>query len=121
MRYQEPTRYQIKTSFILSGRTGDLQLVDVGYAGLFKAAFRELAGSTLSSKAESSPQGFKPSASQRRVMLTQWIGEAWERTCRCHASGVARTFRHLGITLPLDGSGDHELRLEHHPHYVLQR
>ena len=45
------------------------------------------------------------SAKQRRILLTAWIGEAWEEPC-ANKDMIIRGFRKCGISVAVDGSED---------------
>jgi len=47
----------------------------------------------------------KLSASDRRVLMTKWVGSAWEM-CTADNTVVIRAFEKCGIALPIDGSRD---------------
>lgn len=49
----------------------------------------------------------------RRRILTTWaVGEAWERFCRERQHVVLRSFRALGLSLPINGSCDAEISIK---------
>ena len=45
-------------------------------------------------------------------MMTQCVGEAWEQFNREKREVVVRSFRCLGISLPIDGSCDDEISIK---------
>jgi hypothetical protein len=47
----------------------------------------------------------KLKASDRRVLMTKWVGEAWDR-CTTDPSTIIRAFKKCGISVPVDGSED---------------
>ena len=49
---------------------------------------------------------------EMRVMMTRCVAEAWEIFCRDKTDVVIRSFRCLGIALPIDGSCDEELSIK---------
>ena len=52
------------------------------------------------------------SVGDKRVMTTQVVGTAWTQFC-CDKTGlIQKAFRDVGVTLPVDGSKDHELRIK---------
>ena len=48
----------------------------------------------------------------KRVALTWAVGEAWERFLTERAEVVRRSFRTVGLSLPIDGSEDHEISIK---------
>jgi len=49
--------------------------------------------------------GGKLSASDRRILMTQWIGGAWDK-CMADGTSTIRVFKKCGISVPIDGSQD---------------
>ncbi|KAG0129023.1 hypothetical protein HOY82DRAFT_541043 [Tuber indicum] len=49
---------------------------------------------------------------RRRVAVSYAVGEAWERFSTDRVEVVRRTFRVVGLSLPIDGSEDHELSIK---------
>jgi len=50
------------------------------------------------------------SARDRRVLLTKWVGEAWEKTCTNNDMTV-RAFKKCRISEAIDGSEDEEINI----------
>lgn len=48
---------------------------------------------------------------RRRIAVTWAVGEAWERFSVERIAVVQRAFRIVGLSLPIDGSEDHELSI----------
>ena len=48
----------------------------------------------------------KISASERRILMTRWIGAAWETFCSQYKHVIIASFVKCGIALPIDGSQD---------------
>ena len=44
-------------------------------------------------------------ASQRRVLMTKWVGEAWSTVGKMKDS-IIRSFKKCGLSVALDGSDD---------------
>ena len=42
----------------------------------------------------------KITASERRVLISQWVGQAWEDLCHLHKDTIVRSLRKCGISLP---------------------
>lgn len=49
---------------------------------------------------------------RRRVMTTWAVGDAWEEFCRERKEVICRSFRAVGLSLPIDGSCDNEMSLK---------
>ena len=49
------------------------------------------------------------SASQRRVLITGWVGAAWAEVCQ-NKDMVKWGFEKCGISVPIDGSSDYVVR-----------
>ncbi|KAF8416115.1 hypothetical protein EV426DRAFT_702412 [Tirmania nivea] len=45
-------------------------------------------------------------------MTTQVVGPAWSQFCKDKEAMIQKAFRDLGVTLPVDGSRDHELQIK---------
>ena len=51
------------------------------------------------------------SVKQQRILLTAWIGEAWEKTC-ANRDMIIRGFRKCGISVAVDGSDDDDVNIK---------
>ena len=56
-------------------------------------------------------------ARQRRVLISRWVGEAWEEMCQALSTSVVRSFVKCGIAVNYDGSDDHLINIEGLPEY----
>ena len=70
------------------------------YEAQHQVNLRELHQSDLSAVAE------------RRILVTQAVGEAWEKFSQTYQELVVITFGKLGLTLPINGSCDDELSIK---------
>ena len=52
----------------------------------------------------------KFTASDRRVLLSTWVGEAWEEVCSKPEMAI-RSFRKCGISVAMDGSEDEAINI----------
>ena len=59
------------------------------------------------------------SASKRRILITKWVGEAWEELATSLKPTIIRGFRTCGITLAHDGSEDNEINIKQLPNYTV--
>ena len=57
----------------------------------------------------------KYSVSQRRVLLTKWVGQAWEDMHTEDSDMIRQAFQQVGLGLPIDGSRDHEIKIKDFP------
>ena len=69
--------YKTEVIFVPAGATSLVQPIDVVFNAPFKAAINKLATEHLQNNVDLYIRG-SINASQRRVLLTQWIGQAWE-------------------------------------------
>lgn len=49
---------------------------------------------------------------KKRILITQYVGQAWESFCIRKMDLIVKTFRSLGLYLPIDGSCDNELSIK---------
>ena len=52
----------------------------------------------------------KFTASERRVLLSKWVGGAWEEVC-AKPEMIIRSFRKCGISVAVDGSEDEVINI----------
>lgn len=62
----------------------------------------------------------KITAGERRILLTNWVGEAWEELAR-NKEMIAQSFKKCGISVAADGSEDSEIHLEGLEDYQISR
>ena len=60
------------------------------------------------------------SASQRRVLVTGWVGAAWAEVCQ-NKDMVKRGFEKCGISVPIHGSRDEAINVHGLSDYVVRR
>lgn len=60
--------------------------------------------------------GVKASASERRILMKKWCGEACESISR---SSVVRRFEKCGLSTNVDGCENHEVCIEKIPDYQM--
>ena len=98
---------------IPSGLTPYVQVVDVSVNKPFKDKVRFQSENHLSEHSDLYTGG-KITASERRILITKWCGEAWHGI---NADIVKRGFLKCGISTALDGIEDHLVNIEKLPHY----
>ena len=86
-----------------------VQPVDVVFNAPFKAAVERETTKHLQENLDSYVQG-RINASERRVLITKWVGAAWEELST-RTDMVVRSFIKCGISVPPDGSRDDEINL----------
>ena len=57
----------------------------------------------------------KYSVSQRRVLLTKWVGQAWEDIYAQDSDMIRQAFVQVRLGLPINGSRDHEIKIKNFP------
>ena len=57
-------------------------------------------------------------ASARRVLFTQWVGQAWEEVSG-NREMVICSFEKVGISVPVVGSGDHLINIGVEDYHVM--
>jgi hypothetical protein len=66
------------------------------------------------------------SAMHRRMLMAQWLADAWEELITNHKGLIEKAFVHTGFLLAKDGSEDHKMSIqgwpvEPHPAYAFRR
>ena len=51
--------------------------------------------------------------------MTKWVAEAQEKLHKDHQDAIINTFRNVGLSLPTDGSQDHELSIRDLPNIIV--
>ncbi|RPA97235.1 hypothetical protein L873DRAFT_1691456 [Choiromyces venosus 120613-1] len=106
---------QITTSLIPSGCTGLLQPLDTAVNKPFKSFLREYTDTYIEIRSHSNPHE-KWSTSDKRIMVTHVVAEAWAAFTSEKGELLRKSFRDLGVTLPLDGSKDDQIRIKGFQH-----
>jgi hypothetical protein len=102
------------TSFIPGGTTGFIQVCDTVINKSLKDRIEELADQYIDENEREWVEG-KYSVSQRRVLLTRWVGQAWEDMHAQDSDMIRQAFVQVGLGLPIDGSRDHEIKIKDFP------
>jgi hypothetical protein len=106
------------TSFVPAGCTGYVQPLDVTINKRLKERIAELSEIHY----DNHPEEYKAnkySVGDRRIMLTQWVGQAWEELHKEQSDLIQQTFRDVGLSLNPDGSEDADLKIKDLPHLVI--
>ena len=96
--------------FVPAGTTSLVQPVDVVFNKPFKAAIEKMATIHLQENSNDYVTG-KISASERRILFTKWVGQAWEELS-VNKDMIVRSFEKCGISVPIDGSEDSTIKIE---------
>ena len=106
----------VTTAFIPGGCTGYLQVLDIAINKPLKDRIKELANQHYDTHFQKWDKGGY-TVGERRVMLTHWVGQAWREFHRDPAMvcTIKRTFRQVGLALPVDGSEDENIKIKDIP------
>ena len=101
------------------GCTSRVQVVDVTVNKLFKNEVRRLFEDHLDKHLylELCVEG-KLSASQRRILMTKWVGQAWKKISGIKES-IIRSFQKRGLSGVLDGSKNAQVSTDGIPNYEM--
>jgi DDE superfamily endonuclease len=102
------------TSFIPGGTTGFVQVCDTVINRSLKARIEELADQYIDKNEREWVEG-KYTVSQRRVLLTRWVGQAWDDMHAKDSDMIRQAFVQVGLGLPIDGSRDSEIKIKDFP------
>jgi hypothetical protein len=92
------------------GTTSLVQPVDVVFNAPFKKRVENCAMQHVHDNLDDYING-KFTASERRVLLTAWIGQAWEELS-ANEEMIERSFKKCGISIAADGSEDADINIE---------
>jgi len=84
--------------------------LDVVFNGPFKRAIDELATAHLEKNINDYLHG-NFTASERRILLTKWIGQVWEQVA-ANKDMVIRGFKKCAVSVTIDGSEDNEIHIK---------
>ena len=94
--------------FVLSGCTGYVQVLDVAINKPLKVRIQRQQEIHYQDHFDQWRTG-KYTVGDRRVLLTKWVGQAWEDLYNELGGTIRDTFRKLGLALAVDGSEDYEI------------
>jgi hypothetical protein len=102
------------TSFIPGGTTGFIQVCDTAINKALKDRIEELADIYIDQNEERRVEG-KFTIGDRRVLLTKWVGQAWEEMHQEDGDMIRQAFEQVGLGLPVDGSQDQKIKIKDFP------
>ena len=96
---------------LLAGCTDEIQVVDAGFGALVKRHTEDVQMDWLQVDANWEEwTGANLTASRRRILITQWYGEGYERACE--SFDFCKVFNRTGGNLSADGSNDDLIKLQ---------
>ena len=106
----------VTLSIIPGGCTGYLQVLDLLVNKLIKQYLEEYEDQWIEDPANFTAwESGKWSISDRRILMTHWVAQAFQRVHDEHQDTIIRCFQSVGLSLPVDGSQDHLLRVRDLP------
>ena len=86
-----------------------VQPVDASFDKPFKSAVERQAAQHMQENLDSCVYGWI-NASAQRVLITWWVGQAWEEISEDKM--IITSFNKCGISVPIDGSGDSQIHIK---------
>ena len=108
------TKLNVTVSIIPGGCTGYVQVLDVLVNKLIKAYIAEYEDLCIEQNLELYESG-KWSVGDRRILMTHWVAQAWEKVHLEHKDAIIKCFKSVGLSLANDGSEDHLLKIRDLP------
>lgn len=102
-------QHDIIPSLIPPGCTSLLQPLDVSVSGSFKPSIQDFTDHAIEMRGRETD---KWTVGERRVLTTKCVRQMWETFCLSKRQLVIDSFRNVGLSLPIDGSHDYELRIK---------
>ena len=96
--------------FVPAGGTGIIQPLDMSYNAPFKKKIEAAAAKHMNDNLDDYLHG-KFTAGNRRILITHWVGDAWEELTKDPDIAV-RSFKKCGISTAADDLEDFEIHLE---------
>jgi hypothetical protein len=112
------TKLHVTLSIIPGGCTGYVQVLDVLINKLIKQYIEEYEDLWVEQNFELWQSG-KWSIGDRRVLMTHWVAQAFERVHMEHKDAIIACFKNVGLSLAVDGSEDHLLKVRDCPNLTV--
>jgi hypothetical protein len=104
------TNLKVTLSLIPGGCTAYVQVLDVLINKLIKGYIEEYEDLWIEENFEVWQSG-KWSVGDRRILLTHWVAQAFERVHLEHKDAIIACFKSVGLSLAVDGTEDHLLKV----------
>jgi len=105
----------VTLSLVPAGCTGIVQPVDISFNRLFKDMLKE----EIDKEFEEADNNIdlddimgSSTVGEMRVMMARCVSAAWERFCQEKREVIIRSFRCIGVSLPIDGSSDGKISIK---------
>lgn len=108
----ELAKLNVTTLIIPRGRTIYVQVLDVSVNKIIKKYIEEFEDLHIDKNIENW-KARKYSVGDRRLLMTYWVSQAWEKLHLKHKDTIIQTF--VGLSLNPDGSKDSELKIKDLP------
>jgi hypothetical protein len=103
----------ITPALVPPGCTGILQPLDTHINKPFKEYLQDATEEYMDRREdETGTEAEKWSVSDKRIMVTHVVADAWKRFCTEKQAVVCKAFQDVGLFLPVDGSQDHLLSIK---------
>ena len=109
--HSEFKKLNCTTSYIPGGCTRFIQPLDVSLNKPLKALVAQAAADHADKFHNQYIEGGFTVA-ERRVLLTQWVGDAWDELHVKYKKTIIETFQRVGLTLNPNGSKDEKLKIK---------
>ena len=96
--------YNTSITYVPGGCSSLVQPVDVSFNRPFKSAVEQQATQHMQENLDSYVYG-RLNASARRVLMTEWVSQAWQDICS-DKQMIIPSFKKCAISVPIDGSED---------------
>ncbi len=100
------------------GTTSLIQPLDVAVNSDFKAVVDRLQNQHMHENLSLYIEN-KLKVSERRILITKWVGQAWTEVS-AKKDLMKRAFEKCGISVPIDGSGDHLINIKGLDDYTVE-